>query len=145
MTCDNEEGMDLRSVEWKRWVNGSQVEWQYKRESQESLNCVSFLSVLRASGNLIPLICWRSLVRKINLMFLILKLLPIFVVFACEEQVCANDNQYCTSERRLWHCFPLRFRYHQLIKVYQSIYEPATDQVQNCMKTSEIIYDAFTA
>jgi len=39
----------------------------------------------------------------------------------------------------------LRFGYHWLIVVYQSVYEPATDQVQKCMKTLEIIYDAFTA
>lgn len=45
----------------------------------------------------------------------------------------------------LWHCLTSGFGYYWLIKVYQSIYEPATDQVQKCMKISEIIYDAFTA
>lgn len=39
----------------------------------------------------------------------------------------------------------LRFGCHWLVKVYQSVYEPAADHVQKCMKTSEIIHDAFTA
>lgn len=70
---------------------------------------------------------------------------PIFIMSAYKERVYGGYNKHDAFERRLCQCFTLRFGYHWLIYVYQSIYEPATDHVQKCMKSSEIIYDSFTA
>lgn len=50
------------------------------------------LAVLRVSGKLFFLMCLRSLVRKIDLIFPILKLFPMFIVPVCEEQICGNYN-----------------------------------------------------
>lgn len=103
------------------------------------------LTELRVSGNLILLRYLRYLVREVDLIILILKMFPIFIMSAYKERVYGGYNKHDAFERRLCQCFTLRFGYHWLIYVYQSIYEPATDHVQKCMKSSEIIYDAFTA
>lgn len=50
------------------------------------------LDALRDSGNLILLMCLRSLARKVDLIFVILKLIPVFIVSAGEEQVCGDYN-----------------------------------------------------
>lgn len=49
----------------------------------------------------------------------------------------ALGSRLCPASLQVWVSL--------LTKLRQSVQEPPTDQVQKCRKTSEIIYDAFTA